>query len=441
MPLFGKRKPVAGRTTSLERPEYGWIWKPLLVLVVLYLLVTLALGIWWSREPAAFDVEQATANQRVQVAAEQPEAATTPARRGAVTTAALIGVVETLQQKPGGYLRNDIFPPGLWLDNMPNWEYGVLRQARELAQRLPALERGESDALEEAREALMGESRDWLYPSTETRLEQAGEHLGEHLLALGKGEAGFADDGEALARWLERVALRLDDLSQRLSASVGEREALRDLAIDTDELPEPTPWYRLDDDFFEARGQAWALLHLLRGVERDYADLLAAAEARGTLTRLIAELEMTQRRLWSPLVLNGSGFGIFANHSLVMANYTVRARDLASRLAASVEDVEVAAWEPAEPAVEVPEAAAAEGVPEDAPQEETAQPAPEDAIAPEAVQEAPEEAAPREEAGQEEEAVQEDATEEEPMPQEDDMAPPEEMPLPEEAPSEQDPGQ
>ncbi|MCF3997434.1 DUF2333 family protein, partial [Pseudomonas aeruginosa] len=28
---------------------------------------------------------------------------------------------------------------------------------------------------------------------------------------------------------------------------------------------------------------------------------------------------------WSPMVLNGSGYGILANHSLVMANYISRA--------------------------------------------------------------------------------------------------------------------
>ena len=42
---------------------------------------------------------------------------------------------------------------------------------------------------------------------------------------------------------------------------------------------------------------------------------------------------MTQRRLWSPVVLNGSGFGLFANHSLVMALHMTRARDLAAALA------------------------------------------------------------------------------------------------------------
>jgi hypothetical protein len=29
--------------------------------------------------------------------------------------------------------------------------------------------------------------------------------------------------------------------------------------------------------------------------------------------------------MWSPVILNGSGFGLFANHSLVMASYVSRA--------------------------------------------------------------------------------------------------------------------
>ena len=54
----------------------------------------------------------------------------------------------------------------------------------------------------------------------------------------------------------------------------------------------------------------------------------------------MAELELTQRRLWSPLILNGTGFGIFANHSLMMANYTLKARDLAQALAQRITDVQ-----------------------------------------------------------------------------------------------------
>lgn len=331
-----KQKGAGGRrsrTEVLERPEYGWIWKPLLVLLAIYLVVCLGLGIWWSQPPARFDVEQAVTEQR-------GPASGSPAARGAVTTASLMTLIETLLEKPGGYLRNDIAPPGVWLDNMPAWELGVLAQSRQLASLLPAMEQSSSPSLALVQERLMGDSRDWLYPSTETRLEQALEALNGYLDRLRQdGEASFGDQGQGLAAWLEAIAASLDELGLQLSASIGSRDELRDLDIDADALPPRTPWYRVDEVFFEARGQAWALMHLLEAVKRDQADVLAEAGVTGRWEQLVAELERSQRRLWSPLVLNGSGFGIFANHSLVLANYMVRARDLAQEVSEGLADV------------------------------------------------------------------------------------------------------
>ncbi len=313
------------RGEELERPYYGWIWKPLLVLVVLYLMVTVALGIWWSQAPPGFDIEQAVLERR-------GEAAFDTGARGTVTVATLATTVETLLNKPGGYLRNDIAPPGLWLDNMPNWELGVLATSRDLARFLPLMAEGDIGHLEEAQEALLGDDRDWLHPSTEHRLAQAVESLDQHLGLLADPAMGF-EPGRGLAPWLETVADRLDDLAQRLASSVGSHEALGELSVETESLPPRTPWYRVDNIFFEARGTGWALGQLLEGVERDQADLLMEVDAVAEWERLLAELTMTQRRLRSPVVLNGSGFGVFANHSLVMALHMIRARDLAASLA------------------------------------------------------------------------------------------------------------
>ena len=86
-----------------------------------------------------------------------------------------------------------------------------------------------------------------------------------------------------------------------------------------------TPWMQIDNVFFEARGQAWALSHLLRAIEVDFADVLAKKNATISVRQIIRELEAAQEPLWSPMVLNGSGYGVLANHSLVMANYISRA--------------------------------------------------------------------------------------------------------------------
>ncbi|MFG6179012.1 DUF2333 family protein [Halomonas sp. THAF12] len=304
------------RIEALERPQYGWVWKPLLAALVIYLLVALGLGIWWSRTPALERGEEAS-----------PAADTVP---GKATIDGLSGLVGTLLDKPGGYLRNDLAPPGLWLDNMPAWELGVLSQARRLSQALPAMGGGEAAALGAVKMQLEGDSRDWFYPSTEHRLRQAQAGLAAYQEALGGG--GFAVGGQGMAPWLAGVAQGLDDLGRRLSASVGNPEALADLDLEAEGLPRETPWYRVDNVFFEARGQAWALHRLLTAVGRDRAAWLEDAGLAVRWEMLVAELARSQRRLWSPVVLNGSGFGIFANHSLVMANHVLRARDLSREL-------------------------------------------------------------------------------------------------------------
>jgi len=99
-----------------------------------------------------------------------------------------------------------------------------------------------------------------------------------------------------------------------------------------------TGWFEIDDVFYEARGSAWALIHFLKAIEIDFADVLEKKNARVSLKQIIRELEGTQETVYSPMILNGSGFGVLANHSLVMANYISRAnaaiidlRDLLSR--------------------------------------------------------------------------------------------------------------
>ena len=77
--------------------------------------------------------------------------------------------------------------------------------------------------------------------------------------------------------------------------------------------------------FYEARGHTWALLQLLHAVDHDFRDVLEKKNARVSLQQIIRELEPTQQPIVSPMILNGDGFGLLANHSLVMASYIARA--------------------------------------------------------------------------------------------------------------------
>ena len=86
-----------------------------------------------------------------------------------------------------------------------------------------------------------------------------------------------------------------------------------------------TPWLEIDDVFYEARGSAWALLHFLKAMEIDLQEVLEKKNARISLKQIIRELEASQDNIWSPMILNGTGFGFLTNHSLIMASYISRA--------------------------------------------------------------------------------------------------------------------
>ena len=85
-----------------------------------------------------------------------------------------------------------------------------------------------------------------------------------------------------------------------------------------------TPWNEIDDVYYESRGAAFALIHFLKP-PRLICGCARKKNATVSLRQIIRELEATQQTVWSPVILNGSGFGIWANHSLVMASYLSRA--------------------------------------------------------------------------------------------------------------------
>jgi len=326
MALFRKRE--RHQRNVLESPQYGWIWKPLVALLVIYLAVCVALGIWWSQRPDDFSVDDAVGIQRGAAQPSAAEAASNAPHPGETVTATTLTLLGSLLDKPGGYLRNDIAPPGLWLDNMPSWEYGVLGQVRAMSASLKgAITDSDNDHLQQVVDALETRSDAWRFPSAEGRYQEAREALRDYLGRLREQQASFSQDASALSAWLGRVQARLDQQTQHLAASVGGAER-HSVDIDTGEDSESTPWWRVDNVFFEARGNTWALMHLLKAAKRDFAPTIEAAGVGKAYDRLIDELEASQARVWSPVVLNGSGFGIFANHSLMMANYTLRASQL-----------------------------------------------------------------------------------------------------------------
>jgi len=301
--------------------------------LAVYLLIVLVLSFYWSVEPDPFSVHD---TMNAKLAGAEPVV-------GAATAAALVRAAETLLDKPGGFLSNDITPPGVFLDNIPSWEFGVLVQVRDLSRAFREnFSRSQSQSTEDVDLVIVEPqfhfpNDSWLFPASEDEYRKAIVAMESYLQRIAdsdEADAQFYARADNLARWLVNVESRLGSLSQRLSASVGQSQMNTDTAGEpaaTQSTAAPgqrtvrTPYMQIDDVFYEARGATWALLHFLQAVEVDFEAVLRDKNALVSVRQIIRELEASQRTVFSPVILNGGGFGLFANHSLVMANYVSRA--------------------------------------------------------------------------------------------------------------------
>ncbi|WP_295543597.1 DUF2333 family protein [uncultured Thiohalocapsa sp.] len=308
------------------------------IAIALIIVGIVGLGTWWSFQPAKFDVQE-TMQARIGA-----DASPVP---GAAIVATAIQVADTLLHKPGGYLNNDMTPPGVIMDNMPSWEYGVLTELRDSVRALrndfsrSQTQSIENEDLKKADSEFNFDAEAWFLPSAEQEYEQGIMALQRYLdgLIAGSRQASFYVRADNLASYLQVVEKRLGSYGQRLSASVGDAEltaALSGAGVDREsqdgQAAAPaagatarTPWTEIDDVFFEARGYSWALLHMMKAIATDFAPVLQAKNAEVSIQQIIRDLEYATVRKWSPVVLNGHGFGVLANHSLVLASYMSRA--------------------------------------------------------------------------------------------------------------------
>ncbi|MDD8059789.1 DUF2333 family protein [Shewanella sp. ER-Te-42B-Light] len=77
-------------------------------------LVLYIISVWWSIEPDPIKPVSAQTDNANKIV-------------GYSTTSSLILTMETLLDKPGGWLSNDVMPPSLMMDNMPAFEFRTCR--------------------------------------------------------------------------------------------------------------------------------------------------------------------------------------------------------------------------------------------------------------------------------------------------------------------------
>ena len=307
------------------------------IFATIVVLVLFILGAWWGREPEQFNIMD-SAQER----AKESDIPNMPI--GYVYTNTLAHIAEFLLHKSGGYITNDVAPPGVLLDNISNWEYGALVMLRDGTTALRNhFARDQSQSAEDPDLAIAEpyfyyENDSWALPSTEAEYEKGIEALHRYMVRLQKyggnvKQAQFYSRADNLWQYTEVVIKRLGGFSTRLAANSANANLAPNLSeIELEEAAKQgntsaakVSWLEIDDVFYEARGASWSLLHILRAIKHDFKDILLDKRAMRTVDIMIKALENALTPTLSPMVLNGDGFGLFANYSLSMANYIARA--------------------------------------------------------------------------------------------------------------------
>ncbi|MGR8980958.1 MAG: DUF2333 family protein [Gammaproteobacteria bacterium] len=328
---------MAANETLQDMKSKGILWG-FGVFLLLVSTIIFIFGAWWGSEPEQFNIQE-EALERAKITK------TTDIPLGYTFTNTLAHIAEVLLHKPGGYITNDVAPPGYFLDNISNFEYGALVMLRDATTALRnhfARDQSQSDEdpdLKVAEPYFYYENDSWALPSTEAEYQKGIDALHQYMSRLQKWggkvkRAQFYSRADNLWQYTEVVIKRLGNLSTRLSASTAGAANIPGMAVVEPEsnirnvrvssLPE-TPWLLIDDVFYEARGASWALLHILKAIKYDFHDILLDKRAMNTVDIMIKSLENAMAPILSPMILNGSGYGLFANYSLTMATYIARA--------------------------------------------------------------------------------------------------------------------
>ena len=221
------------------------------VLTLVAVVVLLILGAWWGSEPGQFNIQD-EARKRVEAsklegghnehdsapasvasgqANEESEVSEVPI--GYTYTNTLAHIAEVLLHKSGGYITNDVAPPGVLLDNISNWEYGALVMLRDATTALRNhFARDQSQSAEDpdlavAEPYFYYEHNSWALPSTEAEYQKGIDALHKYMTRLQKyggtvKKAQFYSRADNLWQYTEVVIKRLGGLSTRLTANSAE---------------------------------------------------------------------------------------------------------------------------------------------------------------------------------------------------------------------------
>jgi len=220
------------------------------------------------------------------------------------------------------------FVPSAFLDNMPNYQQGVVsalaRFSFELTDQLGRT-RGSSQAdpdLQSASGLLQYAGDVWVWDpsvslmpraSSEAQYREARSALLKYNVRLAAGEAVFERRGDNLMATLDRIALDIGSSSAVLDQAVVENSGS---FIDTS----------ADDHFYNVKGQLYAYYLLLDALGKDFDTLITERELNSAWEQMLDS--MLKAAMLSPMVVvNGAPDAqIQPSHLASQGFYLLRAR-------------------------------------------------------------------------------------------------------------------
>lgn len=228
-----------------------------------------------------------------------------------------------------GWVANDpFFLPGSQLDNMPNYQLGMIhalgRFAFEMVDQIGRT-RGSSQTdseLQEAAGLLQYSGTKWIFDfstsllptaKSEDQYRKARRALLGYNRRLAEGKVVFERRADNLLATLDRIALDLGSSSAALDRHINEHSTA---FID----------WQADDVFYSIKGQSYAYYLILRELRQDYANVVRDKELVAVWDQMLASLAAAGGL--KPLVIvNGTTDGmILPNHLASMGFYILRAR-------------------------------------------------------------------------------------------------------------------
>jgi hypothetical protein len=250
-----------------------------------------------------------------------------PGESRAVAIAAAL--IDREVDKNGWVPDDPIYKPTILLDNMPNFQKGMLqslgRFGIELTDQL-GRSRGSSEAdpdLEQASGLLRYPPDRWLWnpgqswwqftQTSEAAYRQASKRLKAYNTRLGKGQAIYEKRADNLRSTLDRIAADLGSSSATIDEFVEDRSGF--------------PWdNKVDDLFYRTKGQLYAYYLLLRELEVDFAPIINERSLKPEWDQMLKSLAEAVK-LQPMVILNPRPDAeFFQNHVIAQGFYLLRAR-------------------------------------------------------------------------------------------------------------------